>query len=605
MQEINEANNETNDLGIKKVGHLYENIKFQCNDDVNGCSADFRSAYLGIIKNAASGNYDALNQLIDNTFNADVEVLEKTLKDSENLSLEAKKKFFFNGEEGEIIDVFRNYIKIIYVERILFDILNIGLKDLDNNSINEMLQSKQNDRIDNFIASMTNDEVTIPRLDNGFETDYTGHVQDKNNFLRYLIYFRYLKENLPHIAEEIKKLKSYCCTKDEISKNDDLIKQKGNELQKLAEDINQLSKNIEARQKELDKLNFLQRNAYESEQKIDKENLKKKQEEKTQVEQELERLKHVKLILESYGNELESAQQILKDIQNIWGSAFENFIFPYMLKYPGTISQLRKDYSFSMWDFVKFLLDHNNDQNFNRALYEIDKTKDSKDFEDEEDKKRTGILQSARNSINSFDENRCQLVNDVIKNRCQLENSWMRKAFWSLFAGISSFVGIAMAPLLAIIIPDIFMALGALLMTLIGVGLIILLTAVACASNGNGLSGLERTGIERFIFWSLYAFKNMPWLTFNSIPILSYYCSTFFSVSIVITTAFFIGSIVFYVYKRMQFNSIIEVPNLQIQPEKSPLESQLEIYNKQFEKENSPAIGKNQHIHEGIILNNK
>ena len=276
MLKSNESHIAINDLGIAKIGHLHENIKFDCDDNIENISADFRDAYLEIIKSAASGNYDALNQLIDNTFNSDIEVLEIKLKDSKNIGLEDKKKFFFNEEEGKIINDFRNYIKIIYMERILFDFLNIGLTDLDNHEVEEILKGKQNARIGNFINSVLSDENNNAMLNNNFKTDYAKCVADKNNFLRYMIYFRYLKENLPHIAEEIKKLKSYCYTEDEISKNDDLIKQKGNKLQKLAEDINQLSKNIEAREEKLSKPDFLEKHTYEIDQTKDIRDRKKK-----------------------------------------------------------------------------------------------------------------------------------------------------------------------------------------------------------------------------------------------------------------------------------------------------------------------------------------
>ncbi len=69
----------------------------------------------------------------------------------------------------------------------------------------------------------------------------------------------------------------------------------------------------------------------------------------------------------------------------------------------------------------------------------------------------------------------------------------------------------------------------------------------------------------------------MPWLTFRSIPIVSYYCSAFFVVSIMITLTFLIGSMVFYIYKKRQFNLMLGIPNLhQQQIEKSPLEKHLE-----------------------------
>ena len=575
MLKSNESHIAINDLGIAKIGHLHENIKFDCDDNIENISADFRDAYLEIIKSAASGNYDALNQLIDNTFNSDIEVLEIKLKDSKNIGLEDKKKFFFNEEEGKIINDFRNYIKIIYMERILFDFLNIGLTDLDNHEVEEILKGKQNARIGNFINSVLSDENNNAMLNNNFKTDYAKCVADKNNFLRYMIYFRYLKENLPHIAEEIKKLKSYCYTEDEISKNDDLIKQKGNKLQKLAEDINQLSKNIEAREEKLSKPDFLEKHTYEIDQTKDIRDRKKKQNAKVQVGQELERLNRVKFVLENYNNELGPAREILSDIQKNWGVALENFIFRHMLKYPSTISQLRKDYSFSMWGFVEFVLTHKDNQNFNRALYEIDKTKKWEDFQGDENRKRTEILKNAENSINSLNENQRKLVNDLFNNEYDngLENSWMRKAFWILFAGVSSFVIVATAPFLAIIIPDIFMGLGALLATIIGVLFVIFeIGATFCGSTAGVPS----------LYLVCNSFKNMSWLTFKSISMPAYYASTFFSVAIPIASVILIGTIAFYIYKKHQFNSMIEVPNLQIQQEKSPLESQLEIFKNKF-----------------------
>ena len=241
MMEINEANNETNDLGIKKVGHLYENIKFDCDDNIKECSADFHSDYLEIIENAASRNYDALNQLINDIFDADIKNLEDTLTDREDINPEDKKKFFFNKEAGKIIDDFRSYVKIIYVEHILFDILNIGLKDLGNNNI--MVDNKNNNAI-------------LPYFDSNFKTDYTNRVQDKNNFLRYVTYFNYLAVFCGFVQSETKSLKEINDKKvkdlqNKIEKNNKSIEENKNKLNNLSEEIKTLQKQINQYQERL------------------------------------------------------------------------------------------------------------------------------------------------------------------------------------------------------------------------------------------------------------------------------------------------------------------------------------------------------------------
>ena len=259
MMEINEANNETNDLGIKKVGHLYENIKFDCDDNIKECSADFHSDYLEIIENAASRNYDALNQLINDIFDADIKNLEDTLTDREDINPEDKKKFFFNKEAGKIIDDFRSYVKIIYVEHILFDILNIGLKDLGNNNITEILKSKQEARINNFINSMVdnkNNNAILPYFDSNFKTDYTNRVQDKNNFLRYVTYFNYLAVFCGFVQSETKSLKEINDKKvkdlqNKIEKNNKSIEENKNKLNNLSEEIKTLQKQINQYQERL------------------------------------------------------------------------------------------------------------------------------------------------------------------------------------------------------------------------------------------------------------------------------------------------------------------------------------------------------------------
>lgn len=597
MLEINKENNEINNLGSIKVGHLYENIKFQCNDDVNECSADFHSAYLEIIKNAVSGNYDSLNQLIDDTFGADLEVLEKTLKDSKNMTADDKKKFFFNAETGKIEEGLRNYIKIIYMERILFDILNIGLNDLTKKDIKEILKSKRENRINNFIASMTDNNVMIPKNNNGFKTDYTGRVQDKKNFLRYVICFHFLKKSLPYIEEEINKLKSYCYTEDEISKNNELIEQTNSKLETLTKEIVQLEEKIKLRQEELDKPKCLLEEHYKLQQKSDQNKLKDKQAEENKLDKKLIWLKHVNFISEKYDNELESAQHILKDIQKNRGNAFHQFIYLHMLENPDKITELKKRYGLSIWDFMDFLLKRKEHPNFNRALYEIDKAKCSKDFQDEEGDKRTKILKDVQLFINNLNENQRKLVNDLFNNGYSddLENSWMRKAFWILFAGISLFVVIATAPLLAIIIPDVFMGLVSLLASVIGV---IVLWAVALNGTGAGAELAELLLCE--------SWKGMSWLTFKTIPIIPYYCSTFFFIAIAITAAFLIGAVAFYIYKKHQFNSMIKVPNLQQQQiEKSPLELQLENFKNEIanSQEEIPN-GTKENLLDNVVSNN-
>ena len=86
MLEIDSKKNKINNIGVAKVGHLHKNIKFNCDNDIKQCSTDLRNEYLN--------NY--------------IKVLERILK---------------------------GYI--------LFDFLNIGLKDLGNNNVEKILESKQ------------------------------------------------------------------------------------------------------------------------------------------------------------------------------------------------------------------------------------------------------------------------------------------------------------------------------------------------------------------------------------------------------------------------------------------------------------------------------
>ncbi|MBQ9491198.1 MAG: hypothetical protein IJU86_00260 [Firmicutes bacterium] len=162
------------------------------------------------------------------------------------------------------------------------------------------------------------------------------------------------------------------------------------------------------------------------------------------------------------------------------------------------------------------------------------------------------------------------------------KNLWMRKAFWILFAGISLFIIVGTAPLLVIIamnIVDFLMAVSMVLMSLL-TGLVDFLV--------QGLSEATKSWIRGL--WS-----KVPWMTPGSVSIIAtYYCSTFFFVAIGIAAAFLIGAVAFYIYKKHQFNSMIEVPNLQIQQEKSPLEQRLERFKEQSAKENLPETGKDQ-----------
>ena len=444
---------------------------------------------------------------------------------------------------------------------------------------------------------MTDKNVMIPKNNNGFKTDYTGRVQDKKNFLRYVICFHFLKKSLPYIEEEINKLKSYCYTEDEISKNNELIEQTNSKLETLTKEIVQLEEKIKLRQEELDKPKCLLEEHYKLQQKSDQNKLKDKQAEENKLDKKLIWLKHVNFISEKYDNELESAQHILKDIQKNRGNAFHQFIYLYMLENPNKITELKKRYGLSIWDFMDFLLKRKEHPNFNRALYEIDKAKCSKDFQDEEGDKRTKILKDVQHSINNLNENQRKLVNDLFNNGYSddLENSWMRKAFWILFAGISLFVVIATAPLLAIIIPDVFMGLVSLLASVIGVILL-----CAAASNGTG-AGAELAELLLCESW-----KGMPWLTFKTIPIIPYYCSTFFFIAIAITAAFLIGAVAFYIYKKHQFNSMIKVPNLQQQQiEKSPLELQLENFKNEIanSQEEIPN-GTKENLLDNVVSNN-
>ena len=605
---INPKNNFFGSNNTSKVGHLYENIKFDCYDEIANISADFHNEFLKIIKDASHRDYNALNRLIDNTFNDDIKVLEKTLKDSENISPDAKKKFFFNEKEGKIIGDFRDYrdyIKIIYVERILFDILNIGLKNLENKSIQKILESEQEARIDNFINSMTNDEA---RLDNGFKTDYTGRVQYKKNFLRYVIYFDFLAVSCGFVKSKAESLKEISYEKvkdlqDKIEKNNKSIKENGDKVNRLNDEIKTLQGQIAAYQKRLNEEDKQLKDDDEKNKNKKEQTLQQKQDEtneiikqQNEIESENTRLSNtiqqLNFVLQNYNNELKLAQNILDDIQNSWGSAFENFIFPYMLENPNEIVKLKKDYHFSVWDFVNFLLDNQNNQNFNRALYEIDKAKDSKDFEGEEEDKRKKILNKVPSSINRLTENQCKLVNDLFNNGYSdnLENSWMRKAFWILFAGISLLVVVATAPLLAIAL----MNLGILLVDVVIFAIPFVIDLII-----NIIANIFSPGIDMGLpFTELFFDLGCPLISFRSLPIITpYYCSTFFFVAIGITSAFLICAIAFYIYKKCQFNSMIRIPNLnQPQIEKSPLEKQLEILKNQSKNVGTPTLSNNYNL---------
>lgn len=587
MLKTNGANNEMNNLGIKKVGHLYENIKFACSDDVNQINSDFRSDYLEIIKSAASGNYDELNQLINDTFNADVKVLENKLKDSKDISQDAKKKFFFNGEKGKIMGDFIDYIRIIYAERVLFDILNIGLKDLESNSIKEILQSKQEARIHNFIISMTDDKNNNGMFDSNFKIDFSERAQDKKNFLRYVIYFHYLAASCSFVRSQTEKLKKINDQmgkgfQNEIEENNKSIKENENSLNKLREEIETLQNQINQSRERLDnQANQLKIYDAKTKKEIERTLQRKQQEqvlkttESNKIKEKTEKLTKTKeyldFILQNYDDELKLAQNILNDIQNSWKMAFHNFIFLYMLENPDQITKLKEIYKLSIWDFMSFLLDHEKHQNFNRALYEIDKTKNSKDFEDEADKKRTEILKSDKNSINRFDENQRKLVNDLFKSD-HLKNLFMSNASRILRRSIFLFIVIATLPLLVIVVVNIAILLADFVLGVLAVLASLFVAALDCAFSPDEAS--ETGGLLVRGLW-----RSVPWVSFRSFPIITpYYCSTVFFVAIGITAAFLIGAIAFYIYKRMQFNSIIKVPNLQIQQKKSPLESQLENF---------------------------
>ena len=611
MIETNGENNKTNNLGVVKVGHLHENIKFDCDDSIQNISADFRNEYnkyLDIIDNARCGNYDALNDLIDNTFGADIEVLEKTLKDSKNMTADDKKKFFFNEKEGKIIDDFRNYIKIIYVEQVLFDILNIGLNDLTKKNIKEILKSKQENRINNFIASMTNDNIMIPKGNHGFKTDYTGRVQDKKNFLRYVICFNFLAVSCGFVKSKAESLKEISYEKvkdlqDKIEKNNKSIKENEDKVNRLNDEIKTLQGQITEYQKRLNEEDKQLKDDDEKNKNEKEQTLQQKQDETNEIIKQQNEIKsentrlsntiqQLNFVLQNYNNELKLAQNILDDIQNSWGSAFENFIFPYMLENPNEIVKLKKDYHFSVWDFVNFLLDNKNNQNFNRALYEIDKAKDSKDFEGKEGDKRTEILQNVQHSMDSLDENQCKLVNDLFNNGYSdnLENSWMRKAFWILFAGISLFVVVATAPLLAIAL----MNLGILLVDVVIFAIPFVIDLII-----NIIANIFSPGIDMGLpFTELLFDLGSPLISFRSLPIITpYYCSTFCFVAIGITSAFLICAIAFYIYKKCQFNSMIRIPNLnQPQIEKSPLEKQLEILKNQSKDVGTPTLSNNYNL---------
>ena len=599
MEEKNNGEQIFNNDGvITKVGHLYENVKFECDDEIVNISTDFHNEFLKIIKDASHRDYNALNQLIDNTFDADIEALESKLKNDKNLLPADKKKLFFDEQTSNFLNEFMDYIKIIYMEHILFDFLNIGLKDLTNNSINEILASKQENRIDSFIASMTNDNIMIFKGNHGFKTDYTGRVKDKKNFLRYVIYFHYLKKSLFDVQEEIKNLKSYVGTQNTILKNNPLIKN-NDELLKLENEINQINTNMKKRKKRLGDPNSLTKHTDKQNQDQDEKDLKAKQSRKEKLEKKL--LDNVLFISNQYRDEFKLADNILNDIQENWGNAFHQFIYLHMLENPDKITELKKRYRLSIWGFMDFLLKRNEHPNFNRALYEIDKAKGSKDFQDEEGDKRTEILQNVQPSINNLNENQRKLVNDLFNNGYSddLENSWMRKAFWILFAGISLFVVIATVPLLAIIIPDIIMGLGTLTAVIIGAALVILLFAAAASGAGSDIGSLPLGTPLKFLLYT--SWHDMPWLTFNSISISAYYASTFFSVAIPIATVILIAAIAFYIYKKRQFNSMIEVPNLQIQQEKPPLEQRLERFKEQSAKENFPETEKDKYSRKGSI----
>ena len=599
---INTKNNFFGSNNTSKVGHLYENVKFECDDEIVNISADFHNEFLKIIKDASHRDYNALNQLIDNTFDADIEVLKNKLQNDKNLLPADKKKLFFDEQTSNFLNEFRDYIKIIYMEHILFDFLNIGLKDLTNNSINEILASKQENRIDNFIASMTNDEA---RLDNGFKTDYTGCVQDKKNFLRYVIRFNFLAVSCGFVKSKAESLKEISYEKvkdlqDKIEKNNESIKENGDKVNMLNDEIQTLQGQIAAYQKRLNEEDKQLKDDDEKNKNKKEQTLQQKQDETNEIIKQQNEIKsentrlsntiqQLNFVLQNYNNELKLAQNILDDIQNSWGSAFENFIFPYMLENPNEIVKLKKDYHFSVWDFVNFLLDNQNNQNFNRALYEIDKAKDSKDFEGKEGDKRTKILQNVQHSINSLDENQCKLVNDLFNNGYSdnLENSWMRKAFWILFAGISLLVVVATAPLLAIAL----MNLGILLVDVVIFAIPFVIDLII-----NIIANIFSPGIDMGLpFTELFFDLGCPLISFRSLPIITpYYCSTFFFVAIGITSAFLICAIAFYIYKKCQFNSMIRIPNLQIQQEKPPLEQRLERFKEQSGEQNSPETEKNQ-----------
>ena len=490
---LNDKDISSNIEKITKVGHLYENIKFDDNDDNDDMeiNSDSQREYLNMINNVRDKNYDILNKFLDNAFNADMEVLENKLGYNKDIIKENKKKFFFDVNKGKIVDDLKTYIRFIYAERIVFDILNIRLKDLEGQTMTEILKSKQQNRIDNFIDSIKNGQNNESGMDNNLKLNYAEQVKDRKNHLRYIIYFYYLKKSLINIEEEMKKLEEYCDTENQISKNNLLIGEKENELKNLDKDIKFLDKRIELRQEQINNPECLSINQYKLDQEIDQENREDKKTKKEKLEKELQRLKNVNFISNGYGNELKLAKNVLEDIQNSWKNVFESFIFHYMLEYPNTISQLREDYSFSMWEFVGFLLANIGHQNFNHALYEIDKTKKLKDFQGDEDKKRNSVLDKFKANINNLNENQRKFLNDLFHNKYDdgLENSWMRKAFWILFSGSSLFAVIAMAPLLAIIIPDVLMGVCALFASIIGVFLAICIVCSG-ANVGNEFGGI-------------------------------------------------------------------------------------------------------------------
>ena len=609
MEEKNNGEQIFNNDGvITKVGHLYENIKFDCYDEIANISADFHNEFLKIIKDASHRDYNALNQLIDNTFDADIEALESKLKNDKNLLPADKKKLFFDEQTSNFLNEFMDYIKIIYMEHILFDFLNIGLKDLTNNSINEILASKQENRIDSFIASMTNDNIMIFKGNHGFKTDYTGRVQDKKNFLRYVICFNFLAVSCGFVKSKAESLKEISYEKvkdlqDKIEKNNKSIKENGDKVNRLNDEIKTLQGQIAAYQKRLNEEDKQLKDDDEKNKNKKEQTLQQKQDETNEIIKQQNEIKsentrlsntiqQLNFVLQNYNNELKLAQNILDDIQNSWGSAFENFIFPYMLENPNEIVKLKKDYHFSVWDFVNFLLDNKNNQNFNRALYEIDKAKDSKDFEGEEEDKRKKILNKVPSSINRLTENQCKLVNDLFNNGYSddLENSWMRKAFWILFAGISLFVVVATAPLLAIAL----MNLGILLVDVVIFAIPFVIDLII-----NIIANIFSPGIKMGLpFTELFFDSGCPSISFRSLPIITpYYCSTFFFVAIGITSAFLICAIAFYIYKKCQFNSMIRIPNLnQPQIEKSPLEKQLEILKNQSKNVGTPTLSNNYNL---------